>query len=129
MLDLQYDIPDKEVRRWASFCHLGAIPGFFLLGFGVVLVPLVIWLMKRDEHFYIYEQGRESINFQLSMLIYAVVAKTAIMALKIIWVGHLIGWIPWVIVTSQLLLCIVGAIRAWDGEKFRYPFTIPFISK
>jgi hypothetical protein len=130
MLDLQYDIPDKEVRRWACFCHLGALVGGILLPpIGIILVPLVIWIIKRDEHFYIAEQGRESINFQISMLLYALVAKTIIMALKIIWIGHLFGWLPYMIYISQLLLSIVGAIRAWDGEKFRYPFAIPFISK
>jgi len=131
MLDLQYEIPDKDVRRWACFCHLGALVGGICLApiGGVVLVPLIIWVIKRDEHFYIAEQGRESINFQISMLLYALVAKTVVHLLEAILIGHLLGFVPYVIYISQLLLSIVGAIRAWDGEKFRYPFAIPFISK
>ncbi|PCJ52218.1 MAG: orotate phosphoribosyltransferase [Candidatus Hydrogenedentota bacterium] len=126
MLDIQYDIPNKEVRKWASICHLSAFSGL-ILPLGNIWVPLTIWLIKRDEHFYINEQGRQVLNFQLTMTILGVLAGMVIWLLKFIWIGNLLLWIPVVIFISQILLSIVGAIRAWDGEKFRYPFSFPFI--
>jgi uncharacterized protein len=127
MLDLQYDIPNKDVRKWAALCHAGALCGLFVPGLGNVFIPLVIWLLKRDEHFYIDEQGRESFNFQLTMTILWALASMVVWILQFIWIGHLLFWIPIVIFISQILLSIVGAIRAWDGEKFRYPFSFSFI--
>ncbi len=126
MLDLQYDIPNKEVRKWAALCHLSAFSGL-LLPLGNIWVPLTIWLIKRDEHFYINEQGRESFNFQLTMTIFWALASMVIWLLQFLWIGHLLVWVPIVIFISQILLSIVGAIRAWDGEKFNYPFSFPFI--
>jgi len=126
MLDIQYDIPNKEVRKWAAICHLSAFTGL-ILPLGNIWVPLIIWLIKRDEHFYINEQGREVLNFQLTMTILGVLASMVIWLLKFIWIGNLLFWVPVVIFISQILLSIVGAIREWDGEKFRYPFSFPFI--
>lgn len=127
MLETHYDIPDIYVRRWASACHLSALVGV-LFPFGPIIAPALIWFFKRDEHFYIDEQGRESVNFQLSMTMYVLIAGAALWALKKIFLGYFFLWIPLLIHIAQVLLALVGALRAYDGEKFRYPFSIPFIA-
>lgn len=128
MLDTHYDIPDIYVRRWASACHLFVLVGVLFFPLGPPIVAFIIWRLKRDEHFYIDEQGRESVNFQFSMTLYAMVAGTALWALRAIFLGYFLGWVPILIYIAQVLLALVGALRAYDGEKFHYPFSIPFIA-
>lgn len=127
MLETHYDIPDIYVRRWASACHLSALAGIFF-PVAPIILPTLIWFFKRDEHFYIDEQGRESVNFQLSMTLYGLIAAAALWALKMIFLGYFFVWIPLLIHIAQVLLALIGALRAYDGEKFRYPFSIPFIA-
>jgi uncharacterized protein len=127
MLETHYDIPDIYVRRWASACHLSAVVLFFL-PIAPIVLPAVIWFLKRDEHFYIDEQGRESVNFQISMTLYAGIVGVLLLVLKWVFLGYLFLWVPVLIHIAQIMLALVGALRAYDGEKFRYPFTIPFIA-
>ncbi|HKJ33078.1 MAG TPA: DUF4870 domain-containing protein, partial [Balneolales bacterium] len=56
-------------RQWAMLCHLGTLTGF-VIPFGNIIVPAVIWKMKKDVSPLIDEQGKESLNFQISLLIY-----------------------------------------------------------
>ena len=127
MLETHYDIPDIYVRRWASACHLSAVVLFFV-PMAPILIPAIIWYLKRDEHFYIDEQGRESVNFQLSMTLYVLITAVVLHVLKWIFLGYLFLWVPTLIYIAQIMLALVGALRAYDGEKFRYPFSIPFIA-
>lgn len=128
MLDTHYDIPDIYVRRWASACHLSVLVGFIFPPIGPPLIAFLVWRFKRDEHFYIDEQGRESVNFQFSMTLYWMVAGVMLWVLKWIFLGYFLFWVPFLIYIAQVLLALVGALRAYDGEKFHYPFAIPFIA-
>lgn len=115
------EIPPREARMWAMWCHLGALSGFLGIPFGSILVPAVIWLTKRDSHPFIDENGRESLNFQVSLLLYFVVAAI----LCLVLVGFL--FLP-VLYIGGLVLSIVAAIRANDGVPYRYPLTIRLFS-
>ncbi len=106
---------------WAMWCHLGALSGFIGIPFGNILVPAVIWLTKRDSHPFIDENGRESLNFQVTMLIYFVIAAI----LCLVFVGFLL--LP-VLFLGGIIFSIVAAIRASDGVPYRYPFTIRLFS-
>ena len=128
MLDTHYDIPDIYVRRWASACHLSILVGFLFVPIGPPLIAFIVWRMKRDEHFYIDEQGRESVNFQFSMALYVMVSGVMLWVLKWIFLDYFLWWVPCLIYIAQGLLATVGALRAYDGEKFHYPFAIPFIA-
>src|SRR5699024_9637063 len=59
----------KDARNWAMWCHLSALSGL-VVPFGNVLAPLILWQMKRNEMPSVEEHGKESLNFQLSALIY-----------------------------------------------------------
>ena len=66
-----------DAKTWAMVAHLAGLLGMGVPIVGHVLGPLVIWLLKRDEHPFIDHQGKEAINFQLSMVIYsAILAPT-----------------------------------------------------
>jgi len=113
--------PSNEERNWAVFCHLGGF-AFYLLGFalGHILVPLALWLMKREGSAFIDENGREALNFQISVTLYAIVTG----ALCFVLVGFLL--IP-ILMGFHIVLMIVASVRASQGESYRYPLTIRLI--
>jgi uncharacterized Tic20 family protein len=106
-------------RNWSMFCHLAAFAGFFV-PFGGIIGPLIIWLSKRDESTWINENGKASLNFQLSMLLYMFL----VVPLCFILVG-----IPLLIVlgTLKIVFIVIASVKASKGEEFRYPLAIPFI--
>ena len=110
---------ETQERTWGLIVHLSALAGF-VVPFGHIIGPLVIWLIKKDESPFVDDQGKESINFQISMTLYGVVA--AVLILVVIGIFLLIG-----IGILDIVLVIVAAVKANAGEKFRYPLTIRFI--
>lgn len=107
-------------RNWAMLCHLSAFAGFFFPFFGGILGPLVCWLIKKDESAWVNENGKSSLNFQLSILLYMVLA----FPLCFILIG-----IPIEVFLAILnLICvIIASVKASKGERFKYPIAIPFI--
>jgi len=117
--------PSAEQRSWAMFCHLAALSAFFT-GIGMILGPLIVWLIKRDEMPFVDDQGKEALNFNITLLLLGVVlglftlVTLGIGALIAVPLGILIGLL-WLIVT------IIAAIKANDGEYYRYPFALRLI--
>lgn len=109
----------ESERNWAMFCHLSAFAGFFF-PFGGIIGPLVCWLSKKDESVWVLINGRSSLNFQLSILLYIVLA----IPLCFIIVG-----IPIVIFlgTLKVICVVIASVKASKGEYFKYPLVIPFI--
>lgn len=101
---------------------IGATVGLPILGF---LGPLVIYLMKKDESPFIADQAREALNFNISVTI--VMFVLLILSFTVIL---LILTIPGMIVVGlgALILCVVAAIKASNGEVYRYPFTLRLIN-
>ncbi|MFN2508712.1 MAG: DUF4870 domain-containing protein [Chthoniobacterales bacterium] len=110
----------SNVRTWTTLCHASALLGVFLHFPGHLLAPLIVWLMKRDESPEIDAHGKEAVNFQISMLIYTVVAAV----FCIILIGFVFLAILWVL---NAVFVIIAAIHASDGKFYRYPMTIRFI--
>jgi uncharacterized Tic20 family protein len=115
----EYPELTPEVKNWAMLCHLTALIGLVTLFFFVG--PLVVWLLKRDEHPFIDEQGKEAVNFQLSMLIYKTVAALTCLFL----VGFIL--LP-ALVVLDVILVIMASAKASSGISYRYPLTIRFLS-
>ena len=109
-----------NVRTWTALCHASALLGVFLHFPGHVLAPLVVWLIKRDESPEIDAHGKEALNFQISMLIYNAIAAVFCLVL----IGFLLLPLLWIL---NALFVIIAAIKASDGELYRYPMTIRFI--
>ncbi len=118
------DIPEKtkldpgQEKTWAMLCHIASFAYFIPLGH--VLGPLIVWLIKKDESELVDDQGKESLNFQISMTIYLVIA--------IPFVILLIG-IPLLIALGILdvVLVVLAAVSAAQGNPYRYPLSIKFI--
>jgi uncharacterized Tic20 family protein len=111
---------EAEAKTWAMACHLSALSAVVGLPFGHVLGPLVCWLLRKDRYAFVDDQGKEALNFQLSMTIYGFVAT--LLSLALIGIPLLIA-----LVIVDLVLVIIAAIRSSEGEAYRYPLTIRFI--
>jgi len=109
----------KDERLWGMFCHLSAL-AFFVFPFGNIIGPLFIWLIKKEEYPFVDEQGKESLNFQISMTIYAIGA--AILIVLLIGIPLLIG-----LFFLDFILVIVAAVKANDGVHHRYPMSLNII--
>ena len=109
-----------NVRTWTTLCHASALLGVFLHFPGHLLAPLIVWLIKREESPEIDAHGKEAVNFQISMLIYNAVAAV----FCIVLVGFLLLPALWIL---NAIFVIIAAVKAGDGELYRYPITIRFI--
>lgn len=113
------DAPDKDERFWGMLCHLIAFSGY-LIPLGSVLGPLVVWLIKKDEMPFVNDQGKESLNFQLTMLIAVIISGI----LAFVVIGFLLLGI---LIIYQIIVVIMASIKANEGVRYRYPHTIRFI--
>lgn len=109
-----------DACRTASFLHLSALLGLIGNGIGFILAPLVVWIIKRDDDPFIDDQGKEAVNFQITMTLAAIVSGLLILVL----IGLVL--LP-IVLLAMIVLPIIAAMRARDGEAYRYPFTIRFI--
>lgn len=110
----------KDERTWAMLCHLSTLAGF-VIPFGNIVGPLVMWTIKKDEFPLVEDQGKEALNFQISMTIYIIVA--VILILLLVGIPLLIG-----LGIFDLIVTVIAAINANDGVKYRYPLCIRFVS-
>jgi uncharacterized Tic20 family protein len=99
--------------------HLSALAGL-VIGLNW-LGPLIVYLVKKDEHPFIADQSREALNFNLSVFIYIIISAILI----IVVIGFVL--LP-VIAVAWLVLTIVAAVRANNGEAYRYPLTLRLVS-
>ena len=109
-----------NVCSWAALCHASALLGVLVHFPGHLLGPLIVWLWKRDDAPELDAHGKEALNFQISMLIYNVIA--AIFCLVLI--GFLFLAVLWVL---NAIFVIIASIQASDGKFYRYPMTIRFL--
>ena len=100
--------------------HATALVGFFVPLAGHIVGPLIIWLSKREDSPEIDAHGKESLNFQISMLIYN--AISAILCLVL--VGFVLLGVLHIL---NIIFVIIATIRASEGKLWRYPLTIRLI--
>ncbi len=113
--DLPGSEPPATDRNFAVVAHLLGI----LISF---LGPLAIWLIKKDDSPYVDDQGREALNFQITVFIAEAVAG---MLVPVVAIGCVL--LP-VILVGNFVLCIVAAVAASQGRWYRYPMTLRLIS-
>ena len=107
-------------RGLAAVMHLGGFVALLGAGPLAILVPLIMWLLKRDESPFLDDHGREAINFQISWWIWGFISGVLVLVLVGILMLLVLS-IAWVI------LMIIAAVRANSGEYYRYPMTIRFL--
>ena len=105
--------PSKEVRQWAMLCHFAAFLGL-VFPFGSLLGPLILWQFKKDMDPLIDDQGKEALNFHITVSIAALVC----MLLALVVIGFLL--LP-LLGLAALVLTIIAGIKANEGQTYRYP--------
>lgn len=135
------DTREQNVRTWSMLCHLSALAGLFF-PLGTVIGPLLVWQIKKNDLPEIDPHGKDSVNFQLTILIINVIATIVIFSVLGFGFGfgHLwrspfyflgggfgLGIILVIINLLSWVLAIVAGIKANNGETYRYPFAIRFI--
>ncbi len=147
----------KNETTTSTFIHLSALTQY-IVPFGNYIFPIVIWTSKKDNSEFVDHNGKEVINFQLSLLVYSLVL--AVIAIPIllftlfrnvpfndfydgdnltinnfnfgdhiglITVGALAAFLFFGLKVVEFFLIIYAAIKTSNGERYKYPFTIPFI--
>jgi uncharacterized protein len=109
----------QDVRTWSLIAHLSGLAGY-IIPFGMVAGPLLVWLLKRHEMPIVGEHARRALNFQLTVLIGLMIS----IPLMFVFIG-----IPLMILIglAQLVFTIVAAIKVNEGEDYRYPFSLELV--
>ena len=134
----------------AFLIHISAFSGY-LIPFGSIIVPLVLWQTMKDRSRFLDEQGKEAVNFNISYALYIFILGISIIpfAFRSIFnhVRHYndfdfnfnfsdgsglfgffgIGALITIIGLLKIALVIIAAIKSKDGENYKYPLTIKFI--
>lgn len=110
---------DQESRNWGIIAHLSTFFGY-IIPFGNVIGPLVVWSIKKDELEFVADQAKEALNFQICILIYCIISF--VLFFVVIGIPLLIA-----VLIFDLVVTIIAAIKAGEGIRYRYPLKIDFI--
>ncbi len=113
------DSDDKDARTWSMLAHLSALSGF-IIPFGNILGPLIIWQMKKDMPM-VEQHGKEALNFQITVTIAMIIC----IILSFVLIGLLL--MP-IVGIAWLVLTIIAAIKANEGSEYQYPMTLRLVS-
>ena len=116
---LNKPLSEDEARKWAMFAHIGTFSSMFV-PLGNIIAPIVIWQMKKNESSFVVEQAKESLNFQITLMIYSIVS----ILLCFIIIGF---FLIFALVIFGLIIVIVAGVKANDGEHYRYPMTLRLV--
>lgn len=117
-----------DARNLALLAHLSAL--VVILGLPSFVGPLVVWLWQRDKDPFVVAHAREALNFNLSVLLYAVVGGLVAALLAIVTLGIgviVIVPIAFAAAIAFVVLVVVAAVRASNGQPYRYPVTVRWI--
>jgi len=109
--------PDE--RTWGMIAHLSAFAGL-VLPLGSLIGPLVVWLIRRDSSAFVADQGKEALNFNISVAL----AGIACLVLSLLFIGILLGV---ALLVYWLAMTIFAGIKAGEGIRYRHAFTLRLI--
>lgn len=112
------DISQDE-KTWGMLAHLSSLVGL-IIPFGTILGPLVVWLIKKDTMPFVADQGKEAVNFNITIAIAIIVSAV----LTVVLIGFLLMAVVGI---AWLALTIIAALAANKGESYRYPWTLRLI--
>ncbi|PKM29703.1 MAG: DUF4870 domain-containing protein [Gammaproteobacteria bacterium HGW-Gammaproteobacteria-11] len=109
-----HNMPNAETRQWAMFAHLSGFIGC-VFPFGNLIGPLVVWQLKKDEEPFLDDQGKEALNFQITVsLLFIICLMLVVVVIGILLLGLLF--------VGAAVLMIIAAIKSNEGKAYRYPF-------
>ncbi|MGQ1890845.1 DUF4870 domain-containing protein [Thermophagus sp. OGC60D27] len=108
-----------DERNWGMYCHLASFAGL-IVPFGNLLGPLIVWLIKKDEYAFVEQEGKESLNFQITVSIATLIA--GLLSVVLIGIPLLIA-----IIILDFVFVIKAIMAANDGRSYQYPFNLRLI--
>ena len=115
----QVKVVNKDERTWAMLCHLSAFAGF-IVPFGSIIGPLIIWLIKKDEMQMVNEHGKKALNFQITMAIAYIIC----FVLMFVVIGVIL--LP-IVAIFAFVVVVLASIKANEGKDFNYPLSLNLI--
>lgn len=111
--------PTKDERTMAMICHLLPLAGALMPAIPIlnIVAPLVLWLIKKDTMPFVNDQGKEVLNFQITV---SIAIFVCIITILLIPVAILVG-------IAALVLMIIAAIKSNEGVAYRYPYILRLI--
>ena len=125
------EVVKSQDRTWEVVAHLSSLSMLVGVPFGNS-GPLVVWLLKRGDSPSIDAHGKEALNFQISVMLYLLIATAVTAGLMLILIGILL--VPLLIVAVivvpmlDLIFVVIAAVKASKGEFYRYPLTLRLIN-
>lgn len=113
------DMPPKE-KTMGMVCHLAALAIITSIPFANIIGPLIVWLIKKDEMPFVDDQGKEAINFQITISLAIVVCAALFFLIVPIF-------LIFVLILISIIFSIIGGMKANNGEYYRYPFALRLI--
>ena len=115
---LPMSTPGKEERTWAMLCHLCIVAQIFVPI--LILGPLIIWLVKSDQLPFLKTQGKEVLNFQITLFLAGLIGT----ALIVVGVGILVLILLWI---YSIVAGVIGAVKVNEGVSYRYTLNLRLI--
>lgn len=112
-------LTEAEDKQWASFAHFGGVLG--------ILPALIIWLIFKDRGAKTNVEGKEALNFQITVTIAQVVLWILGTVLAIVFIGFLFYFLGFVVWVLTVIFSILGGVKVNGGGSYRYPVSIRFI--
>lgn len=117
---LPVNMPSKDERTWAMLCHLCVVGQIFLPI--LILGPLLIWLIKGEQLPFVKMQGKEVLNFQITLFLAGIVCWILVLALGLGFI--LMG----ILAIYSIVVGVIGAVKTNEGVAYRYGFNWRLIS-
>lgn len=118
--DPKTTILTQQEKKWGMLTHLSALIAQFIFpGLGPIIAPLIVWLIKKDSIAFVDDQGKEALNFNISVFLYSIICG-------LLWLV-VIGMVLFpILFLFWLVFTIVASVKAYEGVAYRYPLTIRF---
>ena len=111
----------KDEKTWGMLAHLSGLALVLSIPAANVIAPLVVWLLKRNEMPFVDQEGKEALNFQITVLI-AIFCCVPLYFLCGIGIFLLVA-----VAIGDIVLTIMAALKANEGVAYRYPFALRLI--
>lgn len=118
--------PESQARMWNMWCHLSALAGF-VIPFGNIIGPLIVWQIKKNEFPSVDIHGKASFNFQISVTIIVVALAISAIVLSFFCIGYLLFPIVGLAGLAGMIFAIIAGIKANNGEDYKYPWSLELV--
>ena len=118
--------PESQARTWNMLCHLSALAGF-IIPFGNMLGPLLVWQIKKNEIPSVNVHGKAALNFQITVTLAAFIGVVVAVILSFFCVGFLLIPLVVLIGLAGLVFAIIAGLKANNGEDYKYPYSLQLV--